>query len=163
MDISENGDKILLGFRSGKASIIDVDGNKVSTFDKHRLDINSVSLSVDGKMVFTGSSDRKAHLWETDSRKNVHDFSHGSRVNHVKISADAEIAFTMDAIKDHTFWSLSTGKLLSELDTIFRVSDGALIAEWQSEMTRGRSSILSVAYSVQDKAVTINSDGLFEQ
>ena len=46
---------------------------------------------------------------------------------------------------------------------LWRVADGALIAEWQSTMTRGRSSILSVAYSAQDKAVTINSDGLFEQ
>jgi WD40 repeat protein len=192
MDISENGGKILLGFRSGKASIIDVKRNKVSTFDKHRLDINSVSLSDDGKMAFTGSSDKKACFWETDSGKNVHEFPHGSRVNHVKISADAKIAFTLDAIKDRTFWDLSTGELLSELDTnlrffefndslfsrdnsllltgspkqiikLWRVSDGVLIAEWQSEMTRGRSSILSVAYAEQDKVVTTNSDGLFEQ
>ncbi|PKG85135.1 hypothetical protein CXF85_05885 [Colwellia sp. 75C3] len=192
MDISENGSKILLGFRSGKASIIDVKRNKVSTFEKHRLDINSVSLSDNGEMAFTGSSDKIARLWQTSSGENVHEFSHGSRVNHVKISADAKIAFTLDAIKDRTFWDLSTGKVLSELDTnlrffefndslfssdnsllltgspkqvikLWRVSDGVLIAEWQSTMTRGRSSILSVAYLDQDKVVTANSDGLFEQ
>ena len=92
MDISANGSKILLGFRSGKASIIDVKRNKVNTFEKHRLDINSVSLSDDGEMAFTGSSDKKSHLWQTNSGENVHEFSHGSRVNHVKISADAKVA-----------------------------------------------------------------------
>ncbi|KGJ94446.1 WD40 repeat domain-containing protein [Colwellia psychrerythraea] len=192
MDISENGSKILLGFRSGKASVIDVKRNQVSTFDKHRLDINSVSLSEDGAIAFTGSSDKKARLWHTTSGENIQEFSHGSRVNHVKISGDAKVAFTLDAIKDRTFWEVSTGKVLAELDTklrffefndslfsvdnslfltgspkqvikLWRVSDGALVAEWQSEMTRGRSSVLSVAYLDHDKIVTINSDGLFEQ
>ena len=192
MDISANGDKILLGFRSGDASIIDVKRNKVTTFEKHRLDINSVSLSDDGAIAFTGSSDKKAMLWQADTGKNIHEFKHASRVNHVSISADGKLGFTLDAIKDRTFWDLSTGKSIAELDTnlrffefndsrfsadntllltgspkqvikLWRVSDGALIAEWQSKMTRGRSSILSVAYLGQDKAVTINSDGLFEQ
>ncbi|WP_019029957.1 WD40 repeat domain-containing protein [Colwellia piezophila] len=191
MDISADGSKILLGFRSGKASIIDVKSNKVSTFDKHRLNINSVSLSDDGEVAFTGSSDKKARLWQTNSGENIHEFSHGSRVNHVSISSDGKVGFTLDAIKDRTFWDLSTGKVLAELDTnlrffefndsifsadnsllltgspkqvikLWRVADGVLIAEWQSTMTRGRSSVLSVAYSGQDKAVTTNSDGLFE-
>ena len=192
MDISANGSKILLGFRSGKASIIDVQRNEVTSFDKHRLDINSVSLSDDGEMAFTGSSDKKARVWHTSSGENVHEFSHGSRVNHVSISSDGKVGFTLDAIKERTFWDLSTGEVLAELDTnlrffefndsifssdnsllltgspkqvikLWRVADGALLAEWQSEMTRGRSSVLSVAYSGQDKVVTTNSDGLFEQ
>ena len=191
MDISADGGKILLGFRNGKASIIDVKLNKITTFEKHRLDINSVSLSDDGEMAFTGSSDKKARVWLTSSGEDVHEFSHGSRVNHVSISSDGKVGFTLDAIKDRTFWDLSTGKVLAELDTnlrffefndsifsadnsllltgspkqvikLWRVSDGALIAEWKSTMTRGRSSVLSVAYSGQDKAVTSNSDGLFE-
>jgi len=192
MDISANGDKILLGFRSGEAGIIDVKRNKLKTFEKHRLDINSVSLSDDGAIAFTGSSDKKAMLWQTDSGNNIHEFKHASRVNHVSISADGKLGFTLDAIKDRTFWDLSTGKLIAELDTnlrffefndsrfstdnsllitgspkqvikLWRVSDGALIAEWQSQMTKGRSSVLAVAYSGQDKIVTSNSDGLFEQ
>ena len=158
----------------------------------NRLDINSVSLSDDGAIAFTGSSDKKAMLWQTDTGKNIHEFKHASRVNHVSISADGKLGFTLDAIKDRTFWDLSTGKSIAELDTnlrffefndsrfsadntllltgspkqiikLWRVSDGALMAEWQSEMTRGRSSVLGVAYSGQDKIVTSNSDGLFEQ
>jgi len=192
MDISAMGDKILVGFRNGKASIIDVRNNKVSTFEKHRLDINSVSLSDNGDVAFTGSSDKVALLWNTSSGETIHEFTHGSRVNHVSISADGKLAFTLDAIKDRTFWDLSTGKSIAELDTnlrffefndsrfsadnsllltgspkqvikLWRVADGALIAEWQSEMTRGRSSVLSVAYDGKDKIATSNSDGLFEQ
>jgi WD40 repeat protein len=191
MDISANGDKILVGFRSGEASVIDVKRNKVTTFEKHRLDINSVSLSDDGEIAFTGSSDKKAMLWQTDSGKTVYEFKHASRVNHVSISADAKLGFTLDAIKDRTFWDLSTGNSIAELDTnlrffefndsrfsadnsllltgspkqvikLWRVADGALVAEWQSEMTKGRSSVLSVAYDGNDKVVTSNSDGLFE-
>ncbi len=192
MDISANGGKILLGFRSGKASIIDVQQNKLNTFEKHRLDINSVSLSDDGSIAFTGSSDKTALSWQTDSGGNIYAFKHGSRVNHVSISNDVQIGFTLDAIKDRTFWDLSTGKPLSELDTslrffefndskfssdnsllltgspkqvikLWRVADGALVAQWQSAVTKGRASVLSVAYQGQDKAVTLNSDGLFEQ
>lgn len=192
MDISASGDKILLGFRSGKASIIDVRNNKINTFEKHRLDINSVSLSDDGEMAFTGSSDKTAQLWHTSSGENIHEFSHGSRVNHVSMSADGKLGFTLDAIKDRTFWDLSTGESIAELDTslrffefndslfsadnsllltgspkqvikLWRVADGVLIGEWQSEATKGRASVLSVAYSGQDKIVTSNSDGLFEQ
>jgi len=37
------------------------------------------------------------------------------------------------------------------------------VAQWQSEVTKGRASVLSVAYSGQGKMVTTNSDGLFEQ
>ena len=192
IDISERGDKILLGFRSGKASIIDVRSNQVSTFEKHRLDINSVSLSDDGELAFTGSSDKKALLWHTSSGDNVHEFIHRSRVNHVSLSADGKIGFTLDAINDRNFWDLSMGESIAELDTklrffefndssfssdnsllltgspkqvikLWRVSDGVLIAEWQSEMTLGRSSVLGVAYYGKDKIVTSNSDGLFEQ
>ena len=192
IDLSANGGKILMGFRSGKASIIDVQNNKVSTFKKHRLDINSVSLSDDGEMAFTGSSDKIARLWHTSSGEDVHEFSHGSRVNHVSMSANGKVGFTLDAIKDRTFWDFSTGKLIAELDTnlrffefndslflagnsllltgspkqvikLWRVSDGALVAEWQSQMTRGRSSVLSVAYDGKGNVVTSNSDGLFEQ
>lgn len=192
IDISADGSKILLGFRSGKASIIDVKRNKVNTFDKHRLDINSVSLSDDGAIAFTGSSDKKARLWQTATGENIHELSHGSRVNHVSLSSDGKVAFTLDAIKDRTFWDVSTGKVLAELDTnlrffefndsrfsadnsllltgspkqiikLWRVKDGVLVAQWQSTMTRGRSSVLSVAYLDKDKVVTTNSDGLFEQ
>ncbi|WP_236702675.1 WD40 repeat domain-containing protein [Thalassomonas actiniarum] len=192
LDISAQGDIILLGFRSGKAAVIDVKKNSVSIFDKHRLDINSVSLSDNGAIAFTGSSDKKALLWQSKSGKTLHAFDHGSRVNHVTLSGDASIAFTLDAIKDRTFWDLSSGEVLAQLDTylkfiefndalfspdnatllsgsprqvlqLWRVFDGALLGQWQSAVTRGRSSVLSVAYAGKGLIATTNSDGLFEQ
>jgi len=192
MDISADGNKILLGFRSGQASIVNIKRNKIHTFTKHRLDINSVSLSDDGEKAFTGSSDKKAFVWNTNTGRNIHEFSHGSRVNHVNMSADGRIGFTLDAIDDRIFWNLSTGKELSELSTrlrffefndsvfsndnsllltgspkqvikLWRVADGDLIAEWKSKKEKGRASVLSVAYAPEKKVVTINSDGLYEQ
>ena len=200
---SKNGQLLLLGFRSGKASIIDTQTNKVTTYQKHRLDINAVSLSEDGEIAFTGSSDKKAKLWRTATGKTVFEFSHATRVNHVDISADGLVGFSIDAVKDRKFWNLQTGKLIANLDTylkfievnnsvfsdnnrlfltgspkqvlqLWRVTDGVLLAQWQSSMQYGRASVLSVAIhegnnetianakSVQS-IIASNSDGVLEQ
>lgn len=65
---SMNGQHLLLGFRSGKASVIDTQTNKVTTYQKHRLDINAVSLSENGQLAFTGSSDKKSSTMAYDNR-----------------------------------------------------------------------------------------------
>lgn len=192
IDISANGDKMLLGFRSGKASIIETESNKITTYDKHRLDINSVSLSDNGELAFTGSSDKFAMFWVTNTGKNLQQFKHGSRVNHVKLSADGLLGFTLDAIKDRNFWDLTSGKLHAALDTnlrffefndsafsqdnafilsgsprqvlqVWRVSNGALIAQYQSEVQHGRASVLSVSFNDKKHILTTNSDGIVEQ
>jgi WD40 repeat protein len=171
---SKNGRILLLGFRSGKASIIDTQTNTVTTYQKHRLDINAVSLSENGQIAFTGSSDKKAQLWNTSNGETVFEFGHASRVNHVDISADGLVGFSIDAVKDRKFWDLKTGKLIADLDTylkflevndsvfsddkslfltgsprrvlqLWRVVDGALIGQWESTAEYGRASVLSVA------------------
>jgi WD40 repeat protein len=202
MSVSKNGQLLLLGYRSGKASIIDTKANKVTTFQKHRLDINAVSLSENGQIAFTGSSDKVAQLWNTSTGKTLFEFSHASRVNHVDISSDGLVGFSIDAVKDRKFWNLQTGQLIAELDTylkfmevndsvfsadkqlfltgsprqvlqLWRVADGALLAQWQSVMENGRASVLSVAMNDGDSetikdAKTIkfinasNSDGVLE-
>lgn len=202
MSVSKNGQLLLLGYRSGKASIIDTKANKVTTFQKHRLDINAVSLSENGQIAFTGSSDKVAQLWNTSTGKTLFEFSHASRVNHVDISSDGLVGFSIDAVKDRKFWNLKTGQLIAELDTylkfmevndsvfsadkqlfltgsprqvlqLWRVADGALLAQWQSVMENGRASVLSVAMNDGDSetikdAKTIkfinasNSDGVLE-
>ncbi|MBA6336351.1 hypothetical protein H4J57_03955 [Colwellia sp. BRX8-7] len=202
MSVSKNGQLLLLGFRSGKASIIDTKANKVTTFQKHRLDINAVSLSENGQIAFTGSSDKVAQLWNTSTGKTLFEFSHASRVNHVDISSDGLVGFSIDAVKERKFWNLQTGQLIAELDTylkfmevndsvfsadkqlfltgsprqvlqLWRVADGALLAQWQSVMENGRASVLSVAMNDGDSetikdAKTIkfinasNSDGILE-
>ena len=203
ISVSKNGQWLLLGFRSGKASIIDTQTNKVITYQKHRLDINTVSLSADGQVAFTGSSDKKAELWRTATGETLFEFNHATRVNHVDISADGLIGFSIDAVKDRTFWNLQTGELIAELDTylkfmevndsvfsedkrlfltgsprqvlqLWRVADGALLAQWQSSIEHGRASVLSVAIhntnnQTMAKAKSVkaiiasNSDGIVEQ
>jgi WD40 repeat protein len=146
----------------------------VTTYQKHRLDINAVSLSENGQVAFTGSSDKKAQLWNTSNGETVYEFGHASRVNHVDISADGLVGFSIDAVKDRKFWDLKTGKLIADLDTylkfleindsvfsddksvfltgsprrvlqLWRVADGALIGQWESTAEYGRASVLSVA------------------
>jgi WD40 repeat protein len=180
---SKNGRTLLLGFRSGKASIIDTQTNKVTTYQKHRLDINAVSLSENGQVAFTGSSDKKAQLWNTSNGETVYEFSHASRVNHVDISADGLVGFSIDAVKDRKFWDLKTGELIADLDTylkfleindsvfsddksvfltgsprrvlqLWRVADGALIGQWESTAEFGRASVLSVALN-EEQSVKI--------
>ena len=203
LSVSKNGQLLLLGFRSGKASIINTQTNKVTTYQKHRLDINAVSLSENGQIAFTGSSDKKAHLWNTSTGENMFEFKHASRVNHVDISADGLVGFSIDAVKGRKFWNLKTGELIADLDTylkfmevndsvfsadnslfltgsprqvlqLWRVADGALVAQWESSMQFGRASVLSVAInegrnetvknikSVQS-VIASNSDGVLEQ
>ena len=174
LSASKNGQLLLLGFRSGKASVIDTQTNKVTTYQKHRLDINAVSLSENGQLAFTGSSDKKALLWNTSNGETLFELGHASRVNHVDISADALVGFSIDAVKDRKFWDLNTGKVIAELDTylkflevndsvfsddnrlfltgsprrvlqLWRVADGALIGQWESTAEYGRASVLSVA------------------
>jgi len=203
ISISKNGQLLLLGFRSGKASIIDTQTNKVTTYQKHRLDINAVSLSENGQLAFTGSSDKKAQLWRTETGETIHEFNHASRVNHVDISADGLVGFSIDAIKDRKFWDLQTGQLIADLDTylkfmevndsvfsddkslfltgspkqvlqLWRVADGALLAQWESSMQYGRASVLSVAMNTNNddkmagaksvkSIIASNSDGVLEQ
>lgn len=205
MSVSKSGQLLLLGFRSGKASVINTQSSKVTTYQKHRLDINAVSLSENGDLAFTGSSDKKTQLWNTLTGETIVEFKHASRVNHVDISADGLVGFSIDAVKDRKFWNLQTGELIADLDTylkfievngsvfsddkhffltgsprqvlqLWRVADGALLAQWESSMQFGRASVLSVAIneaSTTDKTMASgknvlsifasNSDGVLEQ
>ena len=195
LSVSKNGQMLLLGFRSGKASIIDTKTNKVTTYQKHRLDINAVSLSENGKVAFTGSSDKKAQLWHTSTGETLFEFNHATRVNHVDMSSDGLVGFSIDSVKDRKFWNLQTGQLIADLDTylkfievndssfsddkrlfltgsprqvlqLWRVADGALLAQWQSSMEYGRASVLSVALNEEQSVkiiVATNSDGVVEQ
>ncbi|MFT5757757.1 MAG: WD40 repeat protein [Alteromonadaceae bacterium] len=189
--LSKNADVILLGLRSGKAGIIRPFINKVFTFKKHRLDINSVAISHDGITAFTGSSDKTAMLWHTQTGKNSYSLKHKSRVNHVQISDDGKIGVTIDSINDHNIWNLETGETLSELDThlrffefnhskfssdnklllsgspkqklqLWRVSDGALIGQWQAYQESSRASVLATSLNDQHQAMSMTTGGMLE-
>ena len=189
--LSKNSDVILLGFRSGKASVINPFTKVMATYQKHKLDINSVGISDDGLHAFTGSSDKTATYWNTITGENNYTFKHMSRVNHVSLSADQRIGFSIDAIKDRNVWNLETGELICELDShlrfmeindsvisadntlmlsgspkqtiqLWRMTDGKLIAQWQAAHLKKRSSVLSIAFK-ENTILSSTSDGILEE
>jgi len=188
--LSKDSDVILLGFRSGKVSVINPFTKAMATYQKHKLDINSVSISDDGRFAFTGSSDKSAIYWNTITGKTIHRFEHKSRVNHVSLSADHKIGFSLDGISDKKIWDLQIGGLISELDShqrfitindskisvnnqllltgspkqtlqLWRITDGKLIAQWQATHLKTRSSVLSVAFE-ESTLLSLTSDGILE-
>lgn len=189
--ISANGDTLLFGTRSGIAAIIDTRSQKITSYQKHKLDINSVSLSADGQRAFTGSSDKTAQLWHTATGETIYSLAHKSRVNHVTISEDGSLGVSLDAIKDHTIWDLNSGQAKASLDThlrffefntarfsadnkwllaglpkrkvqLWRVNDGVKLAEWLAHQQRARAAVLAVAFINDKQIATENSDGLLE-
>ena len=113
--LSANGKHILLGTRSGDASVINTVRNTVKFFKKHRLDVNSVALSDDGLIALTGSSDKTAVLWQTINGETLQVLPHKTRVSHVSLNRDGTLAFTIDTVKERTFWTISSGERLSSL------------------------------------------------
>jgi len=189
--LSKQSDVILLGFRSGKVSVINPFTKVMATYQQHKLDVNSVTISDDGVWAFTGASDKTAKYWNTLTGKVIHSFEHMTRVNHVALSVDQSIGFSIDAIKDKNIWNLKTGELIAELDShtrfmefndseispdnsllltgspkraikLWRLSDGKLIAEWQSAQQRKRSHVLSIAFK-GNTILSSTSDGILEE
>lgn len=188
--LSKKSDVILLGFRSGKVSVINPFTKAMATYQQHKLDVNSVTISDDGVWAFTGASDKTAKYWNTLTGETIHSFEHMTRVNHVAMSQDQSVGFSIDAIKDKNIWDLKTGKLIAELDShtrfmvfndseispdnslmlsgspkraiqLWRLSDGKLIAEWESAQQRKRSNVLSIAFK-GNTLLSSTSDGILE-
>jgi WD40 repeat protein len=189
--LSKKSDVILLGFRSGKVSVINPFTKAMATYQKHKLDINSVTISDDGVWAFTGASDKTAKYWSTLTGKTIHSFDHMTRVNHVALSVDQHIGFSIDAIKDKNIWNLKTGELIAELDSherfmvfndseispdnslllsgspkktiqLWRLTDGKLIAEWEAANQRKRTNVLSIAFK-GNTLLSSTSDGVLEE
>lgn len=190
--ISRDGSVLVLGYRNGEASMIDVAQNQLSTYKVHELDVNSVGVSGDGKLAFTGSSDKRAILWNTYTGEVVSSFKHKSRVNHVDINDAGNLAISIDAIKDRFIWDLSSKDEQVELDTnlkflefndssfidskaylltgspnrkihMWSTTTGELIKQWVSHKEESRDRASVLAVSFNGKQVaTITSDGVFE-
>jgi len=191
--ISENGLLLLLGYRNGSVSTIDVVDDVFTTYKIHDLDINSVSLTRDGMKAFTGSSDKKAILWNIKTGDIISTFKHRSRVNHVDISSTGEKAFSIDAINDRFIWDLHTKSEKIELNTslkflefndsmftkdaekfitgspnrkiqLWNTTNGELLQQWESYKYESRNRASVLAVSInKNKVITITSDGMYEE
>lgn len=193
IDIAENGQLLILGYRSGEASIINIISESFTTFKIHELDINSVSLTSNGNKAFTGSSDKYASLWDTASGKIISTYKHRTRVNYVDISSDGKIGVSLDAINDRFIWELSGGLKQSELSTnlkflefnhtafsldaekmvsgspnrkihLWNTNSGDLIQSWVSHKHEERDRASVLAVSINsNKVSTITNDGMYEE
>ena len=193
IDIDENGELLVLGYRSGAASIINNTQGSFNTFKIHELDINSVSISSDGTQAFTGSSDKHASLWDTESGKLIFTHKHRSRVNHVDIGADSGLALSLDAISDRFIWDLNSQTKQSELNTslkfmefnhtsfsidggkivsglpnrkiqLWDTSSGNLIQSWISHKHEDRDRASVLAVSINaNQIATLTNDGMYEE
>lgn len=193
ISISENGLLLLLGYRNGSASTIDVVDNVFTTYKIHDLDINSVSLTRDGMKAFTGSSDKKAILWNIKTGEIISVFKHRSRVNHVDISSTGETAISIDAIKDRFIWDLHNKSEKIELNTslkfiefndsmftkdaekfitgspnrkiqLWNTTNGELLQQWKAYKYESRNRASVLAVSInKNKVITITSDGMYEE
>ena len=191
--ISENGMKMVLGYRNGEVSTIDVASSTFKTYELHQLDVNSVSISGNGELAFTGSSDKYATLWKTESGEVVTSFKHKSRVNHVDINAAGILAISLDAIKDRFIWNLDAQDEKVALDTnlkflefndsafakheryiltgspnrkvhLWHSATGDLVQEWISHKEESRDRASVLAVAIlQNKIATISSDGVYEE
>ncbi|MBQ4831969.1 hypothetical protein J8L70_01820 [Pseudoalteromonas sp. MMG010] len=191
LTISADGKLIALGYKTGSASIIDIDKNKVNTFKIHRLDINSIALTKAENIVISGSSDKFVKVWRTDTGEVLQSVKLPTRVNHVDISPDGKLGLAIDALGERMLFNSENGEELASLqinarfleinDSVFskdnkwlltgspnrkarlwQVSDGQLMAEWETykKAGRDRASVLAVSFFAGNKAITNTSDGM---
>lgn len=159
--VSDNGKRVLLGYRSGQAAVIETKNFTATLYPIHRLDINSVALSADGNAALTGSSDKTVKLWDARSGKIIKEFTLATRINHVNMNSAASLGFAIDSVNDRLFLDLKNGQILAEIDSFSRfmeindsqfinndkwlltgspkrlfrlwnVADGSKVAEWQA-------------------------------
>lgn len=134
IDVSNNGNHILIGKSNGVAVHLSVNSGRRLEFLGHlsalvdengellhlNNAINSVALSPNGRYALTGSSDQSAYLWDTKSGQVLHKFRHGARVVQVALDPKARFAFTADSKGSAKIWDLKSGGIVSSLKYINR-------------------------------------------
>ncbi|AEA77621.1 WD40 repeat protein [Vibrio cholerae LMA3984-4] len=65
VDLSSDGEQVLLGLTNGKAIYVDLVSGRRMEFLAHREKVNSVALSANGRYALTGGNDYHAYLWDT--------------------------------------------------------------------------------------------------
>lgn len=120
IDISSNGEQILLGLSNGKAIYVDLVTGRRLEFLAHREKVNSVAISPNGRFALSGGNDYNAYLWDTQTGLALYKFEHGARINRVALQRDGKLAFTSDGSNDAYVWDLSNGEKISELKAFDR-------------------------------------------
>ena len=120
IDISSDGQQVLLGLSNGKAIYIDLTTGRRLEFLAHRDKVTTVALSPNGQYALSGGNDHKAYLWSTDTGHVVRQFDHDQRIVRVALQRDGKYAFTSDSGNQAIIWDLTTGKKVSHLHSFSR-------------------------------------------
>jgi len=98
------------------ATLWEVPGGKLKTFQGHTSYLQSVALRDDGKFILTGSADKTAILWEGATGKIFQTFKgHSAAVNSAAMSGDAKLVLTGSADNTAILWQSLDGKKLQTL------------------------------------------------
>ncbi|MCE0493482.1 WD40 repeat domain-containing protein [Vibrio salinus] len=120
IDISNDGEQVLLGLSNRKAIYLDLVTGRRLEFLAHREKVNSVALSPNGRFALTGGNDYNAYLWNTKTGQIIRKFSHEQRIVKVALQRDGKFAFTSDGGNSGTIWDLKTGHEISHLHSFVR-------------------------------------------
>ncbi|MDE1233203.1 WD40 repeat domain-containing protein [Vibrio aestuarianus] len=120
IDISNDGEQVLLGLSNGKAIYVDLVSGRRLEFLAHREKVNSVALSPNGRFALTGGNDYFAYLWDTKTGQILRSFEHEQRVNRVALQRDGLMAFTSDGGNQSVVWDLTSGKKIAQLSSFSR-------------------------------------------
>ncbi|KQA22604.1 lipoprotein [Vibrio metoecus] len=108
VDLSSDGEQVLLGLTNGKAIYVDLVSGRRMEFLAHREKVNSVALSANGRYALTGGNDYHAYLWDTKTGQILRQFDHEQRVNRVALQREGKLAFTSDDGNQALIWDLTS-------------------------------------------------------
>ncbi|MCW8335082.1 PQQ-binding-like beta-propeller repeat protein [Vibrio sp. SCSIO 43135] len=120
VDISSNGEQVILGLSNGKAIYVNLVTGRRLEFLAHQEKVNSVALSPNGKYALSGGNDYTAYLWDTETGLIIRTFEHEQRINRVALQRDGLYAFTSDGGNQAIIWDLKTGEQISQLKSLSR-------------------------------------------
>jgi len=120
IDITSNGEQVLLGLSNGKAIYVNLVTGRRLEFLAHREKVNTVAVSSNGRFALTGGNDYKAYFWNTETGQALYVFEHDARINRVALHRDGKLAFTSDGANDSFIWDLKTGQKITELKSFSR-------------------------------------------
>lgn len=142
IDITSDGEQVLLGLSNGKAIYVDLVTGRRMEFLAHQEKVNSVAISPNGRYALTGGNDYKAYLWDTKTGQILHIFEHEQRVNRVALHRDGKLAFTSDGGNQAFVWELHGGNKVSQLSSFSRqlIFSSARFSDDGSKLVTGTPS-----------------------
>lgn len=120
IDISSDGEQIVMGLTNGKAIYVDLVSGRRLEFLAHQEKVNTVALSANGRYALSGGNDYFAYLWDTKTGQILRRYEHEQRVVRVALQRDGELAFTSDGGNQARIWHIGNGKEIAQLSSFSR-------------------------------------------